>query len=93
MKIKSAFPKFWFDKLNNNQVKNVSKREMQDNKLTQIKTGDFIDIAISKAKQLYTYFVDLKRITHPTVLFHWQETLNLPEEYDWSKLFIFKFGN
>ena len=92
MKIKSAFPKYWFDKLSNNQVENAGNREMQDSRLTQIKTGDFIDITTSKAKQFYTYFVDLKKIIHPTVLFHWQETIDISEEYDWSKLFTFKFG-
>ena len=37
--------------------------------------------------------IELNRISHPSVLFYWQEALNLSPEYDWSILFKFKFGN
>ena len=49
--------------------------------LIQIKTGD-IDIAITKAKQFYSLLIELNRISHPSVLFHWQEELNLSPDYD-----------
>ena len=49
--------------------------------LIQIKTGDFIDIANTKAKQFYSLLIELNIISHPSVLFYWQEVLNVSPEY------------
>ena len=57
-RIKTAFPRFWLDKLTKNQIGEHTKQIMQNNRLFQIKTGDFIDITITKAKQFYTLFVN-----------------------------------
>ena len=35
--------------------------------LIQIKTGDFIDIANTKAKQFYSLLIELNRISHPSI--------------------------
>ena len=88
-RIKAAFPKFWLDRINTNQRR---EQTMLNDRLIQIKTGDLIDISNTKTKQFYSLFVNLNRICHPSVLYHWQESLYLPDEFDWSILFKFKFG-
>ena len=92
-RIKASFPKHWLDYLKRNDRKEQNQQNIDSNRLIQIKTGDFIDILKAKAKQFYLLFIEIDRISHPSVLYHWQEALNLSPDFDWSILFKFKFGN
>ena len=92
LRIKAAFPNFGLDLL----IKHREREEMQQNMhnahLFQIKTGDFIDPSATNAKQFYSLVVDLHRISSPSVLFYWQDSLDLGEDFDWNTVFEFKFG-
>lgn len=92
IRIKAAFPNFWLEQLHNHREEHAEQNR-HNAQLFQIKTGDFIDPSVLKAKQFYSLVIDLHRICHPSVLHHWQAYLNLPVEFEWSTLFKFKFGN
>ena len=59
-RIKASFPKYWVDYLKRTDHGEEQKQQnININGLIQIKTGDFIDIANTKAKQFYSLLIEL----------------------------------
>ena len=57
----------------------------------QINTGDLINLISVKTKQFYSLLLDAKKC-ELSVIYFWQEKLNIPQQFNWNVLFNFRFG-
>ena len=60
-------------------------------KCFQTNTGDLINLISVKTKQFYSLLLDAKKC-ELSVIYFWQEKLNIPQQFNWNVLFNFRFG-
>ena len=87
-KIKKAFPSQWIHALRNN---NKRADDPKESSLIEIATGDLIDVNTTNVKQYYSLLVGEKQIM-PSIIYSWEEVLQVQTEIDWKAILLFKFG-
>ena len=90
-KIKKAFPRVWFEQLCKRQKKQSTQDALHNQEVFQINTGDLINLISVKTKQFYSLLLDAKKC-ELSVIYFWQEKLNIPQQFNWNVLFNFRFG-
>ena len=64
---------------------------MHNQEAFQTNTGDLINLVSVKTKQFYLLLLDAKKC-ELSVIYFWQEKLNIPQQFNWNVLFNFRFG-
>ena len=93
LKLKSAFPKLWLDKLRNTnreEYVNTCTSQTDDSHMIELGTGDSINVDVTSAKHYYQLISSAS--THkPSFVSFWQTYFQLPGDFVWDAVFKCKF--
>ena len=89
--IKKSLPRVWHDMLCKKQKSSRQEDDEDNSEMYKIHSGDLVNLASVKTKQLYSILVETKK-RDISVIYFWQEKLEVSQLFDWNDLFSFKFG-
>ena len=88
LRLKKALPPRWINLLRN---VNTQTKTSDECALTELATGDLINVNTTTSKQYYSLLAGEKKVL-PSVIYYWEDVLKLDCEIDWEKVLQFKFG-